>query len=173
MSLGRFPEHGALLDRWIAQVFDDPPGDARLRLAACLLSDVAWTAHPDFRAERGMAIALHGNWVGIDLPGRVMLAQALFANFGGNGNFKDFPVARLCTPEQLRRAWQWGLAIRLGQRFSGGVAAALEQSQLIRDDGTLRLVMRRGEEGLYGEPVERRLATLAQSLGCTAEAVAV
>ena len=28
-------------------------------------------------------MALHGNWVAIDAPGRVMLAQALFCNFGG------------------------------------------------------------------------------------------
>jgi exopolyphosphatase/guanosine-5'-triphosphate,3'-diphosphate pyrophosphatase len=69
-ALGRFNEHGALLDRWIGPVFDDPPASARLRKAACLLADIAWAAHPDFRAERGVDMALHGNWVGVDGPGR-------------------------------------------------------------------------------------------------------
>jgi exopolyphosphatase/guanosine-5'-triphosphate,3'-diphosphate pyrophosphatase len=46
------------------------------------LADVAWLSHPDFRAERGVDMALHGNWVGVDGPGRVMMAQRLSANFG-------------------------------------------------------------------------------------------
>jgi exopolyphosphatase/guanosine-5'-triphosphate,3'-diphosphate pyrophosphatase len=88
-GLGRFDEHGALLDRWIAPAFDDDVERSRLRLASCQLADVAWQAHPDFRAERGVDMALHGNWVGIDGPGRVMIAQALFSSFGGPGRFAD------------------------------------------------------------------------------------
>src|SRR3954452_4355862 len=88
-GLSRFGEHGDLLDRWIAPIFADSPADARLRLAACLLADVSWQAHPDFRAERGVEMALHGNWVGIDAPGRVAIAQALFSNFGGGRTFPD------------------------------------------------------------------------------------
>jgi exopolyphosphatase/guanosine-5'-triphosphate,3'-diphosphate pyrophosphatase len=168
-KLGRFPEHGALLDDWIAPVFaDDAPDIARLRLAACLLSDVAWAAHPDFRAERGMYAALHGNWVGIDLPGRVMVAHALFRSFGGGREFLGYPFASLCTREQLDCAARWGLAIRLGHRLSGGVAAALEQSGLKIEGEVLRLTLRSGAGALYSEPVERRLATLAQSLGLKA-----
>ena len=68
-GLGRFAQHGGLLDRWIAPAFDDSPRAARLRLAACLLADIGWAAHPDFRAERGIDLALHGNWVAIDAPG--------------------------------------------------------------------------------------------------------
>jgi exopolyphosphatase/guanosine-5'-triphosphate,3'-diphosphate pyrophosphatase len=172
-GLGRFAEHGDLLDRWIAPVFDDSAEAARLRLAACLLADVAWQAHPEFRAERGVDMALHGNWVGIDGPGRVMVAQALFSNFGGGGSFADMAVARLCTKEELHRAMVWGLAMRLGQRLSGGVAASLEASRLVLKDGLLRLEIDRGVEGLFGEAVERRLKALANALGCPAEAVAV
>lgn len=172
-GLGRFAEHGDLLDEWIAPIFDDEPRLARLRLAACLLADVAWQAHPEFRAERGVDMALHGNWVAIDGPGRVMVAQALFSNFGGGGNFATMDVARLCTKDELRRAWQWGLAMRLGQRFSGGVAASLEESRLMMKDGLLRLEINRRDEALFGEAVERRLKHLANALGCAAEAVAV
>lgn len=172
-GLGRFAEHGALLDRWIAPIFDDDGEWARLRLAACLLGDIAWAAHPDFRAERGVDMALHGNWVGVDGPGRVMIAQALFCNFGGGRNFSQNPVARLCRPDQLHRASLWGLAMRLGQRLSGGVAASLERSRLVRKDGVLRLELRRGDEALFGEAVERRLETLAQAMGVEARAVAV
>lgn len=170
-GLGRFAEHGDLLDRWIAPIFDDPPWAARLRLAACLLADVAWQAHPDFRAERGVDMALHGNWVGIDGPGRVMTAQALFSNFGGGGSFTDYDVAALCTPDELERASQWGLAMRLGQRLSGGVADSLEQSHISADGGVLRLTLQAAQQALYGEIVERRLRTLAGALKRKAEVV--
>jgi exopolyphosphatase/guanosine-5'-triphosphate,3'-diphosphate pyrophosphatase len=168
-GLGRFDEHGALLDRWIAPAFEDQPERARLRLASCLLADVAWQAHPDFRAERGVDMALHGNWVGIDGPGRVMVAQALFSNFGGAGRFADYEVAELCSEVELLHASHWGLAMRLGQRLSGGVASSLERTSLTRANGKLRLTLGARDESLYGEAVDRRLRTLANALGCKAE----
>jgi exopolyphosphatase/guanosine-5'-triphosphate,3'-diphosphate pyrophosphatase len=169
-GLSRFGEHGDLLDAWIAPVFKrDLPADARLRLAACLLADVAWQAHPDFRAERGVEMALHGNWVGVDAPGRVMMAQALFSNFGGGRALPDAKVAALCTPAQLERAALWGLAMRLGQRLSGGLAAALERTSLSREERVLSLTLPKGEEALYGETVDRRFRKLASALGCRPE----
>jgi exopolyphosphatase/guanosine-5'-triphosphate,3'-diphosphate pyrophosphatase len=168
-GLGRFPPHGELLDRWIAPVFDDSAAAARLRLAACLLADVAWQAHPDFRAERGLDMALHGNWVGIDPPGRVRLAQALFCSFGGGRNLPDGALSELCSEAELKRASQWGLAMRLGQRLSGGAAAGLEHSSLAIEDGLLVLSLERGRASLFGEAVDRRLKTLAGSLGLTSE----
>jgi exopolyphosphatase/guanosine-5'-triphosphate,3'-diphosphate pyrophosphatase len=164
-GLGRFAQHGDLLDAWIAPAFDDDPRSARLRLAACLLADIAWAAHPDFRAERGIDMALHGNWVAIDAPGRVMLAQALFCNFGGGRELPYPRIAGLCSPAELKRAAAWGYAMRLGQRFSGGVAAGLLDSRLVREGGTLRLDVADDLSALVGETVERRLKTLAGVLG--------
>ena len=168
-QIGRFDEHGALLDRWIGPIFDDEPGLARLRLAACLLGDIAWQAHPDFRAERGVDMALYANWVGIDGPGRVMLAQALFSAFGGGRSFSALDVARLCDKAALARAAQWGLAMRLAQRLSGGVAASLKRSRLVRRKDMLRLEFEKGDEMLYGEAVERRFKALAGAMDCSAE----
>ncbi len=168
-GMGRFHQHGALLDRWIAPIFDDRLQDARLRLAACHLSDIAWAAHPDFRAERGIDMALHGNWVAIDAPGRVMLAQALFCAFGGGRDLPYPAIAALCSAAELERAMRWGFAMRLGQRLSGGVAAGLEHSRLLRNDDVLRLELRRRDAALYTEIVERRFKSLAALLDCQAE----
>jgi exopolyphosphatase/guanosine-5'-triphosphate,3'-diphosphate pyrophosphatase len=164
-GLGRFAQHGDLLDQWIAPAFDDDPCCARLRLAACLLADIAWAAHPDFRAERGIDMALHGNWVAIDAAGRVMLAQALFCNFGGGRELPYPEIAALATPAELKRATAWGYAMRLGQRLSGGVAAGLKHSRLIRSGETLRLEVDPPQAPLVGEIVERRLKSLASVLG--------
>lgn len=164
VGLGRFEQHGELLDAWIGPVFDDKPAMARLRLASCLLADIGWAAHPDFRAERGIDMALHGNWVAIDAPGRVMLAQALFRNFGGDRDLPYPAIAALCSPERLRRAANWGLAMRLAQRLSGGVAACLKRSRLSREGDTLRLSVKKRDEALLGEAVERRFRTLAAEM---------
>ncbi len=160
---GRFPQHGARIDRWIRPIFDDTPAAARIRLAACLLSDIAWAAHPDFRAERGIDMALHGDWVAIDAPGRVMLAQALFSNFGGNG-FPYPAMAALCWDGALKRARQWGLAMRLAQRLSAGVEAPLRDSSLRIEGEDLVLRLPNRDSALFGEVVERRLKALAASL---------
>jgi exopolyphosphatase/guanosine-5'-triphosphate,3'-diphosphate pyrophosphatase len=159
----RFGQHGHLLDDWIAPLFEDKPEFRRLRLASCLLADVAWQANPGFRAERAVELALHGNWVAIDAAGRVMMAQALSSAFGGER--LDAALAQLCTDEQLRRAHAWGVAIRLGQRLSGGVGAVLKRTQLSAMNGAVTLHVKRGEEALIGDQVERRLLRLGETLG--------
>ena len=163
--LGRFPEHGDLLEAWIAPLFEgQSPELARLRHAACLLADVGWRANPEFRAERGMEIAIHGNWVAIDAAGRAVLAQALYTALGG-GTGTPEPLERLARPAALEQARLWGLAIRLGQRLSGGVAAPLKRSRLALDKDALTLILKEDDAALYGEPVEKRHRALAAAFG--------
>lgn len=162
---GRFDEHGDILARWIAPLFtQDDAANARLRHAACLLSDVAWAANPEFRAERGLDMALHGNWVGVDARGRAMIGHALSTSFGG-GLLASPVVTQLASPEDLARASAWGLAMRLGQRLSGGVAGPLSASSVAMDDMTLTLNLPVEHRNLYGEAVERRHRQLAALLG--------
>ena len=162
---GRFPEHGDLLDAWIAPLFEtDSAVDARLRQAACQLADVGWRANPEFRAERGLEVAIHGNWVGIDARGRAMLGQALWTSLGGSGP-SPAPLPALADADSLKRAIAWGLAIRLGQRLSGGVAGPLQRSRLADDGAALTLHITAGDRAFYGETVEKRHAALANALG--------
>jgi exopolyphosphatase/guanosine-5'-triphosphate,3'-diphosphate pyrophosphatase len=159
----RFGQHGDLLDEWIAPLFDDTPGMRRLRLASCLLADVAWQANPNFRADRAIEMALHGNWVAVTPRGRVIMAQALSSNFGRE-RLPDQRLAPLCKDGQLRRAHCWGFAMRLGQRLSGGVASVLERTKLEADSRSLTLRVPAGEEALIGDAVMRRFETLAEAL---------
>ncbi|MDB5695661.1 MAG: exopolyphosphatase [Sphingomonas bacterium] len=162
--VARFPEHGDLLDRWLAPLFDrDDVPAARLRNAACQLADVGWRANPDFRAELGVEVALHGNWVGVDAAGRAQIAQAIHASLGG-GPIPLTSLARLASPEKLDRATAWGLAIRVAQRLSGGLAGPLQRSRLSADEGTVTLHLPPEDRALYGETVERRHAALATFL---------
>jgi exopolyphosphatase/guanosine-5'-triphosphate,3'-diphosphate pyrophosphatase len=165
---GRFPEHGDLLFAWMDQVFRnrEPAADARIRLATCLLSDVAWRAHPDFRAERGFDFALHGNWVAITAPERAMIAAGLYACFGGDFASANVAVLhQLAEPAALARARMWGMALRLGQRLTGGTAVPLSCSKMWREGGALVLTLAPKHAPLYGETVARRLKTLASAMG--------
>lgn len=165
---GRFPEHGDLLDAWVAPLFAGEDAElARLRHAACLLADVGWRANPEFRAERGLEIALHGNWVGIDARGRALLAQALFTSLGG-GLESPPPVGQLAQTDDIEHARLWGLAMRLGQRLSGGIAGPLRRSSLAVDGERLVLRLDADHAALYGEAVEKRHRALAGALGLTA-----
>jgi len=145
-------------------LFDDKPAMRRLRLASCLLADVAWQANASFRADRGIEMALHGNWVAVSPAGRVIMAQALCASFGRD-RLPDPRLAQLCSEEDLERAHCWGIAMRLGQRLSGGVGSVLRRTALRNASGAVELSVRRAEEALVGDQVQRRLLRLAQALG--------
>lgn len=161
----RFNPHGPEIDRWIAPLFgDDLPAAARLRLAACLLSDVASTANPDFRAERAVEMGLHGQWLGIDLADRQILALTLFVSCGGTG--RPFASgANAASEAALERAAQWGAAIRLAQRLSGGATAPLSVSRLVRDGDELQLHLVGDGSAFKGEQVDKRLRQCADALG--------
>lgn len=163
---GRFPEHGDILMAWMNGLFaPETPADERLRQVACLLSDVAWRAHPDFRAERAVDVALHGHWTAITSDERTMLAAALFACFGGSAGHPIVELLHhLADAAALRRAWLWGLALRLGQRLSGGTAEALVGSHLYRDGAELVLTLAPHHAALFGDAVSRRLRALAQAM---------
>ncbi|MFZ4109073.1 MAG: Ppx/GppA family phosphatase, partial [Polymorphobacter sp.] len=167
MRQGRFPEHGDMLFGWMDGLFggNESAADRRLRLAACLLSDIAWRAHPDFRAERGVDVALHGNWVAVTAADRAMLAQALHACFGGSATAPVLALlSQLASPAQLARARAWGLALRLGQRLTGGTATALTASRLGRDDGQVVLRLDARHAALFGDAVLRRLKLLGSAI---------
>ncbi len=124
----RFGQHGDLLDAWIAPLFDDKPAMRRLRLASCLLADVAWQANPGFRADRGIEMALHGNWVAVNPTGRVIMAQALSANFGLD-RLPDMRLAQLCKEDQLNSRPLLGSrdASRTAAVWRGGIGAQAHQ----------------------------------------------
>lgn len=163
----RFHSNGDRLMDWLDPLLSqgEDPRDRRLRHAACLLSDVAWRGHPDFRAERALDASLYGNWVGIDARERMMLGIALFVCYGGAppAALLDM-VAKLCTPDDLQIARVWGLALRLGQRLCGGAVQMLVRTGLLRDGRRLVLQLPEDYVDLFGEVVERRLEALAGAL---------
>ena len=140
-----------------------PSTSRRLRLASAHLAGSGWHANPSFRAERAAETALHGAWTGVGPRGRAIMAATLDACFGGGSNL-DRQLSEWADAASLERARQWGLALRLAQRFSGGVESALGEGQLSRGRGRIELRLTGGLAA--GEVVERRLRQLSAALGC-------
>lgn len=164
-QLGRFGDHGTALNLWMDPLFPDETSEMlRLRLAACLLGDIAWNAHPDFRAERAVDMAIHGNWVGIDSHGRAVLGRALCSAFGGDGGFNP-KLEALLKPGEVERVMAWGRALRLAQRLSGGTEALLRKTEIELTQGMVMLTIPKKYRALYSEAVERRLVQLGRALG--------
>jgi exopolyphosphatase/guanosine-5'-triphosphate,3'-diphosphate pyrophosphatase len=131
-----------------------------------VLSDVAWRANPNFRAERGLEIGLHGNWVGITPAERELLGQALFTCFGGGT--KVFPGGgALSDANATQAAIGWGLALRLAQRIGAGTAPIWARSRLGIEGEMLTLSLRSEDAMLYGAVAERRHRQLANFHGLT------
>jgi exopolyphosphatase/guanosine-5'-triphosphate,3'-diphosphate pyrophosphatase len=118
-KLGRFGDHGAELDRWIGPLFPTTTDARRAPPRRLPAADVAWEAHPDFRAGWAVDMGVHGNWVGIDAEGRTVIGRTLWSAFGGDGDFSS-DLAELVDERVLDHAGRWGAAIRLAQRLSGG-----------------------------------------------------
>jgi len=128
------------LAAWLEPLLAGAP-DAlrRLQEAAILLSDTGWREHPDSRAAATFLRLVQFPFLGIDHPGRLFLAHAVFLRYGGP---KDRTVRRYLErldPAARRAATGLGSAMHLAYRLSGGVGGILASSRLQRSEGELLL----------------------------------
>ena len=157
---------GELLERWTSPVFGELPSvSRRLHRAACWLSDIAWTEHPDYRAEQAFTRSLRMPIGAIDHHERVFIASALHARYGGSPDDPiKAPTRPLLDDREAAEARSLGLALRLAYTLCGGALNLLQDVRLSRDDGTLLLEFPADGSLFQGEAVERRLAALARAL---------
>lgn len=156
-----------LLLSWTDALFPgEDDGRRRLREAACLLSEIAWAEHPDYRAEHAFMRVLRFPFPGIDHPERVFLALAIHARYAGDLNGARLDSVRgMLGSQQLDRALALGLALRLAHTLSGGAPRLLSRATLICDDEELQLTLPGDLALLSGDVVDRRLRALAQAFG--------
>jgi exopolyphosphatase/guanosine-5'-triphosphate,3'-diphosphate pyrophosphatase len=162
---GRFTLHGQEILDWMTPLFsDETEAERRLRYAACLLSDIGWSEHPDYRAIHAFHRVLRIPYPGLLHSDRAMLALAVLIRYGGNEDDRFVaPVRTLLSDRSLDRARVMGLALRLSQSLSGGAAGLLPRAKLKIDKNTLTLDLRR-DEVFRSEAVERRFGRLAKAL---------
>jgi exopolyphosphatase/guanosine-5'-triphosphate,3'-diphosphate pyrophosphatase len=169
----RVPGFGAALYHWLLPLHAGAP-EAELRLvrAACLLHDVSWRVHPDFRPEMCFASVTRANIGGIDHAERVFLGLALLSRYK---TVAPVDIMRrydgLLPPERVEVAGVLGRAMRLGSMLSGSTREVLADTVLELRPGRLVLRLRGRAKDCAGEAVERRLVALTSRMGVAAELV--
>jgi exopolyphosphatase/guanosine-5'-triphosphate,3'-diphosphate pyrophosphatase len=166
---GRFTLHGQEILDWMTPLFpDETEAERRLRYAACLLSDIGWSEHPDYRAIHAFHRVLRIPYPGLLHSDRAMLALSVLIRYGGNEEDRFVaPVRALLSERSLDRARVTGLALRLSHSLSGGAAGLLPRAKLKIDKTALTLDLRR-DEVFRSEAVERRFGRLAKALNLKA-----
>jgi len=167
----RSPHHGeeliAWTDRFMASTgIEETAEERRLRHAACLLGDIGWRAHPDYRGEQSMNIIAHGAFVAIDHPGRAFLALSVYFRHAGLSEDELSPRLReLASTRMLDHARVLGAAMRVAYLVTAGQGGVLPKApmQVKRGRLVLRLPGKYGK--LASERLFNRLRQLARLIG--------
>jgi len=169
--LARFPQHGDEFFKWTAPIFADgvlgeTAEEARLRHAGCILADIGWYVHPDYRAHHAMTQILLAPFSGIDHPGRLYLARVGYHRHEGRGEPELLGnLSGYLNEREHERALVLGLALRLAFTLSGATMGMLPKTRFEIGKNSVALIVPKKYEPLVGEIVSKRLSALARALG--------
>lgn len=141
--------------------------ETRLRHSACLLADIGWRAHPEYRGTQSLNIIAHASFIGVDHPGRLFLALVnAFRNDGLFNDMVDPALKTLATPRHVERAQLLAAMMRVVYLLTASMPDVMPRLKWEkREDGTLVLLIPSDLAGLYGERPLGRLSQLAKVSG--------
>lgn len=165
----RSVEHARELVRWSDALFlppgpEETPEEQRLRHAACLVSDIGWRAHPDYRGEQSLNLIANAAFAGIDHPGRVFLALAIYYRNQGLDEDSLPGMRELIDGRTRSRARIIGLAVRAAHMLSAAMPGVIPHTPVFYEGGKLVLSIPDAFADLAGERLERRFSALAREL---------
>ncbi len=168
--LGRDPTLPPHLLTWTAPLFPRETAEAaRLREAACWLSDLGSHDHPEFRAEQAFLRVLRDPGIGLDHPTRAFLALMVAVRYEAEPDTEFLRLARLLLDvAAVHRAEVLGTALRLAYTLSAGTPDLLAGTALTVSGSRLVLRLDAAAGVFAGESVLRRLDRLAQAVGLEA-----
>lgn len=163
----RMPGFGKVLYNFILPLYKSAPAPRRrLVKAACLLHDVSWRAHPDYRAEVCFDNATRANLGGLKHSERVFLGLALlhrYSNKRENTRFAD--LYEMIDERDRAEAEILGKAMRFGAMLWMNRETDQTELRWYPKKKQLEFRLTEGVLPLYGEVAENRLKSLAASLG--------
>lgn len=166
----RSVEHAYELCAWTDTLFDgegfrETPEERRLRHAACLMSDIGWRAHPDYRGEQSLNAVAHSGLSGIDHAGRIFLALAIYYRHAGDGeggtDELSLRLRAAVSKRAQKRAKIVGAAIRAAHMLSIGMAGVIDETRVEIKGAKLVLTLPKAYAALDGERLRRRFEVLA------------
>jgi exopolyphosphatase / guanosine-5'-triphosphate,3'-diphosphate pyrophosphatase len=163
----RSPDHAEDLCDWTDRFmkstqFDETTEERRLRHAACLLADVSWRAHPDYRAEQALNIVANAAFTGIDHAGRAFLALATAYRYLGLEDDGSPEIRALLSSRLLERARLLAGAMRVGYVISAAMPNILPRASLLCIKTKLVLTLPADLADLASDRLNSRLRQLAR-----------
>lgn len=171
MQRARSPGHAEELRAWtdhFVETLDGPEtaDERRLRHVACLLSDIGWRAHPDYRGEQCVNVIANAAFTGVDHPGRAYLALSAYFRHEGVSPEKASDTLRGLAGQRLfDRARLVGGLMRVAFPVSAGIEGALRRTSIAVVDGKVVLTIPDTWRPLAGERLLNRVRGLARIIG--------
>lgn len=168
----RSVDHAHELVEWTRHAFDvfgidETEDEARYRAAACLLADISWRAHPEYRGSQSLNIIAHASFIGVDHPGRVYLA--LSGLYRHEGIFVEDPIGQsltaLASERYVERARFLAALLRVVFMLSAAMPGVIPRLRWEKRGERLALVLPEDLAGLFGERPVGRLAQVARLTG--------
>jgi exopolyphosphatase / guanosine-5'-triphosphate,3'-diphosphate pyrophosphatase len=174
----RAPEHGEELFEWTGRLMgsthlEEDAEDQRLRHAACLLSDISWRAHPDYRGAQAYDLVANAAFIGVDHPSRAFLALAAAYRHLSNEDTVSSQSRSLVTARQLDRARILGAAMRVAYNISAAMPGILARAPMVCDKGRVVLTLPFDLAPLSSERLQSRMRQFARLIGGDPEIRAV
>jgi exopolyphosphatase/guanosine-5'-triphosphate,3'-diphosphate pyrophosphatase len=162
----RLPGFGKVIYHFLLPLFKSAsPERRRLIRAACLLHDVSWRAHPDYRAEVCFDNATRANLGGLKHSERVFLGLALlhrYSNKRGNTRFSD--LDSLISDADKKDAEIVGKAMRFAAMLWLKKNARLGELRWFPKKRLLELRLSDEAAPLFGEVARARFDALTSAL---------
>lgn len=162
--IGRAGSYAKELHQWMTPLFpNEPLLWQRVRRALCILSELAWSIDPNFRAVWAYHRIIQSSLKGIDHKERLMIALALFHRYQAKWK-GDRPELKLLDERERQYARCVGLAAGLAFQLSGGRAGNLHHAKLTWHDAQVTLALDEEASPLRTEAVEKRVLGLGEAL---------
>lgn len=143
----------------------ETPEDQRLRIVACLLADIGWRSHPDYRGAQSVDMVAYGSLTGVDHPGRSFLAQTMAVRYDGLKSKAAHSLAPLGSPALTARARLVGALFRVAYPMTAAMPGILPRTTFSLEGSTLVLNLPSDFAFLAGDHLRNRLRQFADEAG--------
>ncbi len=161
--IGRSAAFAHEMATWMAPVIGKESASfARLRLAFCLLYDVARYIHPEYRAVWSYHRILQSGFNGMTHKERVQLALALYHRHQTKCK-NDLKGLGLIGAKEKAWALLVGSLANLAYHLTGGIPGTLPDIKLEVTRQKLQLKLPKSLEALNGEAIKKRLQSVEEA----------
>lgn len=137
----------------------------RLRVVACLLADIGWRSHPDYRGPQSVDAVAYGALSGVDHPGRSFLAQVIAVRYDGLKSKAAASLAGLGSSDLTARARLIGALFRVAYPMTAAMPGILPRIRFEIEGDALSLILPGDLAFLNGEHLRGRLDQFAGVAG--------